>query len=186
MSKICTKCGENKSLEGYYKNRSTKDGHFNICKLCTNTVNRKYEKSDRGKHVRSKTSKTYYRSEQGKKRDKELKTKSINHYLKYRLKNIRSPGRRKKRKVDIDLNYLLNLYHTQSGRCNISKVHMTHALFDLKCVSIDRIDSSKGYIKGNIQLVCRAINLGKQHLPNQAMIEFINEVANNGQDIING
>ncbi len=28
-------------------------------------------------------------------------------------------------------------------------------------MSIDRIDSSKGYVPGNVQLVCKFVNLGK-------------------------
>ena len=38
---------------------------------------------------------------------------------------------------------------------------MTHTRNSLFDVSIDRIDSSKGHVRGNIQLVCKFINLGK-------------------------
>jgi len=43
-------------------------------------------------------------------------------------------------------------------------------------LSIDRIDSSKGYVEGNIQLVCRAVNYAKHALSQQEFIELCKEV----------
>jgi hypothetical protein len=35
MTKICSKCGAEKSIEDFYVDRSKKDGHRNECKECT-------------------------------------------------------------------------------------------------------------------------------------------------------
>ena len=43
-------------------------------------------------------------------------------------------------------------------------------------VSIDRIDSSKGYIKGNVQLVCVLYNLMKNKLPEEEMDEAFDQL----------
>jgi hypothetical protein len=43
--------------------------------------------------------------------------------------------------------------------------------------TIDRIDSSKGYVEGNIQLITWKANCLKQHLDNEEFIEFCKEVA---------
>lgn len=56
---------------------------------------------------------------------------------------------------------LKDLYDKQNGLCNISKIKMTYTTFERRKpfnISIDRIDSSKGYTKDNIQLVCMAVN----------------------------
>lgn len=46
----------------------------------------------------------------------------------------------------------------------------------LKRASLDRIDSSKGYIKGNVEFVCYAINLAKNSFTRDEMKEFLKEV----------
>lgn len=41
-----------------------------------------------------------------------------------------------------------------------------------KRASLDRIDSSKGYIKGNVQFVCHMANVAKNDYTYEQMIEF--------------
>lgn len=45
--------------------------------------------------------------------------------------------------------------------------------------SIDRINSSKGYIKGNIQFVCLIANLAKNNFSDEDLIKFCNAVVKN-------
>jgi len=45
--------------------------------------------------------------------------------------------------------------------------------------TIDRIDSGKGYVKGNIQLITWKANCLKQHLDNEEFVEFCKDVAQN-------
>jgi hypothetical protein len=42
-------------------------------------------------------------------------------------------------------------------------------------VSVDRIDSSKGYVPGNVQLVCKWVNLAKQDYSNDDMEAVLRE-----------
>jgi hypothetical protein len=61
----------------------------------------------------------------------------------------------------LTLEYLEELWKEQEGLCALSGIKMT---FELKRgrthtnLSIDKIDRNKGYIIGNIQLVCMACN----------------------------
>lgn len=63
---------------------------------------------------------------------------------------------------DVDIDHLLHLYHSQAESCAICR-----RTFDLKAgrspdsVSLDRIDSSVGYRKNNVHLVCVLCNYGK-------------------------
>lgn len=43
--------------------------------------------------------------------------------------------------------------------------------------SLDRIDSSKGYIEGNVEFVCLAVNYAKNGFSKEQMIEFFGKVA---------
>ena len=41
--------------------------------------------------------------------------------------------------------------------------------------SLDRIDSSKGYVEGNVEFVCCAINLAKNDFCKEAVVDFLNQ-----------
>jgi len=87
--------------------------------------------------------------------------------------------------VDIDLDYLFELGEEQEWQCALTGKQLEFkrgGTFWLgkwcnpNSCTIDRIDSSKGYIKGNIQLVTWKANCLKQHLDNDEFIEFCIEV----------
>lgn len=110
---------------------------------------------------------------------------SPRNYLRYLLGSITSTKNRKYKCNDecsIDLNYLLKIYNDQDGRCNITNIKMTYLRGvnrNLTNISIDRIDSARGYIKGNIQLVCHWANLAKTDLTSEDFKEFIRLSYNN-------
>ena len=76
---------------------------------------------------------------------------------------------------DIDQEYIEKLYVEQGGVCAISGIEMTCKTHNRYILSIDRIDSKKGYIKGNIHLVCSVINMMKNEY---SMKEFMRECEN--------
>lgn len=59
------------------------------------------------------------------------------------------------------------LWQTQKGLCALTGWPMTMELANgvvpTNC-SIDRVDSKKGYVVGNVQLVCRAANVAKSNM----------------------
>jgi transcription initiation factor TFIIIB Brf1 subunit/transcription initiation factor TFIIB len=62
--------------------------------------------------------------------------------------------------IQIDLPFLIDLYHQQDGKCAITGVHMQHA-YGINAISIDRIDSLKGYSPDNVHFVCQWVNNAK-------------------------
>ena len=42
--------------------------------------------------------------------------------------------------------------------------------------SLDRINSSKGYVKGNVEFVCSSINLAKNSFTREQMKEFLRSI----------
>lgn len=102
--------------------------------------------------------------------------------LKYKLNAaLKSAKRRCKeynRFIDIDLDYLFYLWNKQNGKCALTGMDMTYKFYEGRVnsnLSIDRIDSSKGYTKDNVQLVCMVANQMKNDL---SLEEFINICAN--------
>ena len=43
-------------------------------------------------------------------------------------------------------------------------------------ISIDRIDSTKGYIEGNIRLVCAAVNFMKHRMNDEELVWWCKEI----------
>jgi hypothetical protein len=89
-----------------------------------------------------------------------------------KLRDAKDPLRRE---CDLDGPYLMEIYKQQDGRCAITGLELVTEFGNMCAASIDRIDSSKGHVKGNIQIVCAAVNLAKKHHPNEKIKEFFDD-----------
>jgi len=82
----------------------------------------------------------------------------------YRYAVIKKNAREKRLQFTIDIQYLWRLFCKQNKKCNLSGELLT---FDSDrylhngTASLDRIDSSIGYVKGNVQWVHKEINIMK-------------------------
>jgi hypothetical protein len=89
---------------------------------------------------------------------------------------------------NIDLQYLKQLWETQRGICPYTGFVMVmpdttnsrSKVYSLKKASLDRIDSSKGYVKGNVEFVCLLINMAKNNSSKEEVLEFIEELKSGG------
>ncbi len=79
--------------------------------------------------------------------------------------------------VTIDFAHVWNLWALQNGQCAITFLPMTHRYDETTTISIDRIDSSEGYVPGNVQLVCQSANLMKSERSNIEARRFILQAA---------
>lgn len=80
---------------------------------------------------------------------------------------------------NLTVDYLRSLWKLQNGRCALSNRNMTFIFNSGRVptnVSIDRIIPSKGYIMGNIQLVCMACNQIKSDLSEEDMYNFCKDI----------
>lgn len=87
------------------------------------------------------------------------------------------------REVNISKQYVWDLYLNQDKKCNLSGVpiHFAkryHGKYD-QTASIDRIDSDKGYIENNIQIVHKDINRMKWSIPQEEFIEWSKLIVDN-------
>ena len=114
-----------------------------------------------------------------------LKSISYNHrddYTPFRY-SLRCAKRRFK-DVDITLEDLKEIWEAQQGVCpytgfklilpensNVNEIDFFHR------ASLDRIDSSRGYVKGNIQFISTPINLMKQTQSDESVKQFLKEIS---------
>lgn len=87
---------------------------------------------------------------------------------------------------DIDIGYLLWVYEGQSGLCAVSGVKMTHIAGSgrvLTNISIDRIDSTKGYLRGNVQFVCDIVNRMKSDMSQAELLSWCRNILRAANEI---
>lgn len=98
--------------------------------------------------------------------------------FRYALRSIR----KRFKEVDIDLEYLKQLWELQKGICPYTGIKLklpTYGKhnFYFDCASLDRIDSSKGYVKGNVQFVSLPINLMKSTKSDIEIKQFLKQIS---------
>lgn len=93
----------------------------------------------------------------------------------------RIKGRAKKANIEFSITkeYLWELFIKQNRKCALSG---TDLFLDLPrnapySASLDRIDSSKGYIEGNVQWVHKSVNIHKLDMDNEEFIQLCNRIA---------
>jgi hypothetical protein len=83
---------------------------------------------------------------------------------------------------EIDLEYAWNVFERQNGKSAISGLPISFKYEGnrklKRTASIDRIDSTKGYVTGNIQWLYQDINYMKRKLADSDFIELCKAVAN--------
>lgn len=141
---------------------------------------KEYRKENR--ETIKKRSREYYRRTKKKQlRNAKIRKESNSENFLRALLNSRKGQEKRypsdpRKKVSIDLDFLVDLYKQQEGKCNLSGLSMVHHCSDLKSISIDRIDSLRGYHPGNVQLVCKFLNLAKNHHSDSELRAVLNEL----------
>lgn len=80
---------------------------------------------------------------------------------------------------DLEPQDIIDLYIAQEGKCALTGWDIEWALKGLTAtVSIDRIDSSEGYLKTNVQLLHKDVNMAKQQYSQDYFISMCEAVAN--------
>ena len=82
----------------------------------------------------------------------------------------------KSRKIDFSLTieYLWNLFINQKQLCTITGDFISN----INDASLDRIDSTKGYVEGNVQWVTKQANLSKHVMTMDQLYQFCKKVLN--------
>jgi hypothetical protein len=74
-----------------------------------------------------------------------------------------------------------NLYEQQNRKCALSGVpillYPNNDRYRLQTASLDRIDSSKGYIEGNLQWVHKRVNFLKRNYPEKELVFWCTKIA---------
>ena len=111
--------------------------------------------------------------------------------FKYSLNKARSRSKSKSETTDLTLEYLKEIWETQKGLCSYTNIKMEMPRSsqdeDIKKsptkLSLDRIDPSIGYIKGNVEFVCYCVNVMKNDFSKDQMLHFVKLIIKNNVKI---
>jgi hypothetical protein len=76
---------------------------------------------------------------------------------------------------DITLSYMENLFIEQNGLCALTGRRLILEK-GIDAISIDRIDSTKGYVKGNVRWTTRQANIAKSNYTDTEFLELCRDV----------
>lgn len=94
--------------------------------------------------------------------------------------DIKKQARSRGLEFNITIEYIWNLFINQDRKCALSgiKIRFGEKTGDgLRNASLDRIDSSKGYIESNVQWVHKWINIMKNDFDTKEFIYLCNKVS---------
>jgi thiol-disulfide isomerase/thioredoxin len=160
--KTCTYCKETKPVIDFYKNGFRKDGsqiYNSWCKKCRLSLAK----------VTYREGNKYYSSILTK------RSKSYRSFLSYLMSKAK---RRTDKEFNLTLNFLDELYQKQEGKCALTGRQLSHIPGDKNTISIDRIDSRKGYTQDNVQLLAKEVNILKWNLTTDELLQFCKEILN--------
>lgn len=90
----------------------------------------------------------------------------------HRVKRLRN----KALVFDLTARYLKSLYDDQRGLCAVTGIFMQGGENSLLGLSVDRIQPTLGYVKGNVRLVTRQANCAKLNGTDDDLFEFARNV----------
>lgn len=106
---------------------------------------------------------------------------SKNIYLTYFTK-IKLRANSKKIDFNIDIEYIDQLFEMQNKLCAISKLPISFERSQKQTASLDRIDSSKGYVRGNVQWLHKDINKMKWDFTQEKLFHLCKLVYENNKN----
>jgi hypothetical protein len=150
----CRECKTDKPLYRFYNRRGFKGGKEKLCRLCENKM-----KVERREHQTPKQIIT-----------------SLLTACKANATERKTNGRLSCGECSITQDIVWDIYHKQLGKCIYSNKELTFNYNDMNKISIDRIDSSKGYTRENIQLVSKYVNWMKLDTKENEFLYMISSI----------
>jgi hypothetical protein len=180
LIKKCCSCKENKELSLFYKDTTATDGLQASCKDCQKKRNSIYNKKHKSYFIKKGKEKykknllenpqynknRYIDNKEAYLKRKDTSYRSVRGRVYSLLESAKCRSKKKNLKIDIDLDFLLEMYEKQNGRCCLTDIEFKlernknkERFYTPYAPSLDKIDSSKGYTRDNVRLVLVIVNL---------------------------
>lgn len=77
---------------------------------------------------------------------------------------------------DVSSDFILKLFADQGGRCALSGIRMCGYRHPCLSLSVDRVDSGRSHVVGNVRLVVRAVNRARKNRPDVEFLRFLEDI----------
>lgn len=172
----CENCGTAYMKDASEVKRNIKKGRKSFCSIsCATSYRNLYQLSDKSKQSQEKFIQQYA----GK------TTRFLDEFSPFKetLKRAKGHAKEHSRECTITWQDLKDLWEKQEGKCAYTNLNLVLPIQGREKPSItvqaslDRIDSTKGYIPGNIQFVSSCINFLKNKLTDLETKRFLKEIS---------
>jgi hypothetical protein len=194
LEKQCIKCRQIVSAKQFTKNKTKKDGLGSYCLECNGVARREWEKNNPDKLKAQKQRRNQQDRVKQSKRESYQSNREIilaklkqqrtgkEGYLKTMLRGAKSRAKKNNLEFDIDLQYLQSV---ATDYCPVDGLPFdwerrleTNKSLPLATPSLDRIDSSKGYVKGNVKIIGWKWNAKKSNMNLDDLLLLVEYVRN--------
>jgi len=147
MTKLCSKCHIEKSIDEFYRHSRSKDGYDGWCKLCQDECSKRYHATEQGKIITREIKKKYRKTDSGKASNR-----------KYALSEKGKVGQRKnqiKHLYGLTLEDVDNILIQQNHMCPICGILLAETR---RCIDHNHYNNT---VRG---ILCHSCNVGLGHL----------------------
>lgn len=176
-TKWCLACGAERPLNDFHLHKKGGQGRQPKCKECTSSWHRAYNARNDIKAAKKPRVDEYNRkcrTENPEKMRTAYADWKKSHPSSAIGRNLRRALVRKPTENAATVKNVVAIWEAQKGLCALSGVTMTwgKGAYCPTSLSIDRIDSKKGYTKDNIRLLCYAVNAMKGVWGDEHVVEI--------------
>lgn len=162
MNKKCSTCGETRDLKFFDKNKDCKDGHVNQCRKC------RYKKTI---EIRTDKTKSYNTSEYRRQASIRFRENNLENQI-----FLSTRSRAKRRGIDFNIELTDIVIPEYCPYLNIKITRSVGIGRQDSNPSIDRVDNSKGYVKGNIEIISDLANRMKLNSSYELLLIFAENI----------
>lgn len=171
--KECSKCKTQKKVDNFYSDKRAKDGFHSWCKDCNSGRKKeRYKENPELKILAQERCKRWYRKN---------RNSNIKYNYKYRRDNqervLFNAARYRARKSGIDFSIdICDVFIPEF--CPILGVKLFKGTVENKdsSPSLDKIDNSVGYVKGNVRVISNLANQMKSRATKDQLIKFAENI----------
>lgn len=176
-----------KTIAEFPKNSGKKDGVGSWCRDCNNALSRRWYAEHRARHNKNSTRARRARVKAGSTKERESRRRywretrgQLRPELASRLSDAKRRAAARDQEATITVDELVALWEQQRGQCALTGWAMSMAnggLKDPTCLSLDRIDNGRGYVVGNLRLVCWWVNKARGENSDARFVEMCRAVS---------
>lgn len=174
MILACNRCHISLDINEFYIDKTYTSGRKPTCKKCYNEESAERYHQNNGKERGLERYYEYMKNPEYVERRRAQQRKIDSHTIGGRIKAWRASAKRRGIVWQIDQEYLLTLPMV----CYYTGESLVVSPNQFNTISLDRIDSSKGYIRGNVVFCCTDVNLMKRHFPASHFFDLCERISN--------